>query len=160
MRRRNGVFLAVLGASILSAGLERVADSYHFPLQAAAGESDTLAEKGEREEPWETPIPGRAYREREGDRLFQHYCAICHGETGGGDGFNAYNLDPKPRDLSDTAFQGSRTDEEIAEVIRLGGGAAGLSGNMPPWGRTLTERKIGYLITRIRAMKPGEAQSR
>ena len=35
-----------------------------------------------------------------GKATFQHYCQTCHGETGAGDGFNAFNLDPHPRDLS------------------------------------------------------------
>ena len=35
------------------------------------------------------------YAERQGKQLFEQYCAICHGQSGEGDGFNAYNLNPK-----------------------------------------------------------------
>jgi len=63
---------------------------------------------------------------------------------------NAYNLDPKPRDLADAAFQAKRTDEDFAAVIRSGGGAAGLSTGMPPWGRTLSERKVRNVVDFLR----------
>ena len=45
------------------------------------------------------------YFQRQGQRLFLHYCAVCHGDRGAGDGFNAWNLDPRPRDLGDSAYQ-------------------------------------------------------
>ncbi len=101
---------------------------------------------------WRTPIPDLGYREREGRALFRHYCALCHGQSGEGDGFNAYNLDPKPRDLSDHEFQTAQTDEDLAEVIGGGGGDAGLSNAMPPWGKVLGERKIGYVIAYLRTL--------
>jgi mono/diheme cytochrome c family protein len=55
-------------------------------------------------------VPAAGYNVREGGVLFRHYCAVCHGGEGHGDGFNAYNLDPKPRDLADPAFQAQRSD--------------------------------------------------
>ena len=92
------------------------------------------------------------YNAREGKALFEHYCATCHGAEGTGDGFNAYSLDPKPRDLTDPGFHGARTDADIAAVIRSGGGAAGLSPGMPPWGRTLNDRQIYNLIAYVRRL--------
>ena len=41
------------------------------------------------------------YEQQQGKVLYTKYCAICHGDAGKGDGFNAYNLDPKPRDFTD-----------------------------------------------------------
>jgi mono/diheme cytochrome c family protein len=104
--------------------------------------------------PWKMPVPDQDYNAREGAALFHYYCATCHGNEGHGDGLNAYNLDPKPRDLSDPAFQKKRTDDDLAGVIRSGGGVAGLSTEMPPWGRTLNDRKIRNLVTFIRTLKP------
>jgi mono/diheme cytochrome c family protein len=98
------------------------------------------------------PLPDLGYNAREGRALYRHYCLTCHGEEGHGDGFNAYNLDPKPRDLADPAFQAKRTDEDLVAVIRSGGGVAGLSTGMPPWGRTLSERKIRNIVDYLRTL--------
>jgi mono/diheme cytochrome c family protein len=82
-----------------------------------------------------------------------HYCATCHGDAGVGDGFNAYNLDPHPRDLSDSAFQRKKTDAELADTIRRGGAGVGLSALMPPWGRTLTDRQVGEVVLYVRSLR-------
>ena len=103
------------------------------------------------------PQPNLGYNDREGRALFQHYCATCHGAEGHGDGFNAYNLDPKPRDLADRAFQAGRSDEELVSILSTGGGAAGLSTGMPPWGRTLSERQIRNLVVFLRALAQTES---
>jgi mono/diheme cytochrome c family protein len=100
------------------------------------------------------PEPDLGYNARQGRVLFQHYCATCHGPEGRGDGFNSYNLDPGPRDLSDPAFQAQRSDDDLASIIRIGGGAAGLSTGMPPWGHTLNERQIHDLVLYVRTFKP------
>jgi mono/diheme cytochrome c family protein len=98
-------------------------------------------------------VPDLGYNAREGRALFLHYCATCHGAEGHGDGFNAYNLDPKPRDLGDPAFQAQRSEDDLAAVIRAGGGVAGLSTGMPPWGRTLADRQIRNIVDYIRTLK-------
>lgn len=103
---------------------------------------------------WTLPLPDAGYNVREGRALFQHYCSICHGAEGHGDGFNAYNLDPKPRDLGAADFQAKRSDEELAAAIRSGGGASGLSASMPPWGRSLGERQIRNLVLYLRTLSP------
>jgi mono/diheme cytochrome c family protein len=102
---------------------------------------------------WKLPVPDQGYSVREGRALFRHYCLTCHGEAGHGDGFNAYNLDPKPRDLADPAFQAKRSDDDLLAVIRSGGGAAGLSTGMPPWGRTLNDREIRNIVQYLRALQ-------
>jgi mono/diheme cytochrome c family protein len=102
---------------------------------------------------WVTPMPDLDYNSREGRRLYRYYCASCHGDEGHGDGFNAYNLDPKPRDLADPEFQLQRTDEEISAIVRSGGGVAGMSTGMPPWGRTLNDRQIENLTSYLRRLR-------
>lgn len=99
------------------------------------------------------PQPDLAYNAREGRFLYRHYCVTCHGAEGHGDGFNAYNLDPKPRDLGDPAFQAKRTDDDLTAIIRSGGGVAGMSTGMPPWGRTLKERQIRNVVDYLRTLK-------
>jgi len=121
------------------------------PAAAEAGEEPAAAEPA-------LPVPDLGYGAREGRALFGYYCATCHGAEGRGDGLNAYNLDPKPRDLSEPAFQSDRADEDLAAVIRSGGGVAGLSTGMPPWGRTLGDRKIRNIVAFIRTL-PAEPAS-
>lgn len=93
-----------------------------------------------------------SYELRLGRDVFGHYCQTCHGETGSGDGFNAFNLDPKPRDLADPAFQ-KKGDAELADAIRRGGAGVGLSPLMPPWGRTLSARQIDQAVLYVRSLK-------
>jgi mono/diheme cytochrome c family protein len=67
----------------------------------------------------------------EAKRLYGTVCATCHGETGRGDGMAAANLNPKPRDYGDAAWQASVTDAEIRKTILEGGLAVGKSPIMP-----------------------------
>jgi len=103
------------------------------------------------------PAPELGYNAREGQALFRHYCAPCHGEEGHGDGFNAFNLDPRPRDLGAPELQAQRSDEDLTSLLRTGGGAAGLSSAMPPWGRTLSERQIQSLLRYLRTLRPAQS---
>jgi len=96
---------------------------------------------------------GPSYEMRLGREVYRHYCQTCHGETGAGDGFNAFNLDPHPRDLSDPGFQKKRSDAELADAIRRGGSGVGLSPLMPPWGRTLSAQQIDQVVLYVRSMK-------
>jgi mono/diheme cytochrome c family protein len=96
--------------------------------------------------------PEASYELRLGKELFRHYCQTCHGETGAGDGFNAYNLEPRPKDLSDPVFQKQKSDAELADAVRRGGAGVGLSPLMPPWGHTLSARQIDELILYLRAL--------
>ncbi len=122
--------------AFLSVGLMRCGAGVETPVAALEEESGRKA----------------SYALREGEALFSYYCATCHGDLGQGDGFNSYNLDPKPRDLPGDEFQLRVTDRDIAEVIRLGGGAAGMSTGMPSWGKTLSDRDIDYLVAFVRAL--------
>lgn len=102
------------------------------------------------------PIPELGYNAREGRVIYGHYCLNCHGDEGRGDGFNAYNLDPKPRSLADSAFQAQHSDSDLVTAIRSGGGAVGLSTGMPPWGRTLNERQIQNVVDYLRTLVTAE----
>lgn len=98
------------------------------------------------------PIPELGYNAREGRVLYRHYCLNCHGDTGKGDGFNAYNLDPHPQSLADSTFQAKHSDADLATAIHSGGAAVGLSNGMPPWGRSLNDRQIHNLVAYIRTL--------
>jgi mono/diheme cytochrome c family protein len=97
--------------------------------------------------------PGPSYELRLGRLTYEHYCQTCHGDTGAGDGFNAFNLDPRPRDISDPAFQKKKTDADLADAIRRGGAGVGLSALMPPWGHTLSPAQVDQVILYIRSLR-------
>lgn len=84
-----------------------------------------------------------------GQELYSRYCSVCHGLTGEGDGFNAYNLDPKPRTFTDSAFVARLDSTLIVEAIINGGGAVGFSAKMPPWGNTLTREDIELVASHV-----------
>jgi mono/diheme cytochrome c family protein len=93
------------------------------------------------------------YEVQQGEALYRHYCQTCHGDSGAGDGFNAFNLDPHPRDLGDPAFQKAKTDADLADAVRRGGAGVGLSPLMPPWGHTLAPRQIDELVLFVRTLR-------
>src|SRR5262245_46537939 len=80
----------------------------------------------------------------EGKRLFATYCSRCHGAAGGG-GPSSGGAAPAPRDFHDRAFQSTRSDAQIRDVI--GGGKGGF---MPPFGSTLKPAEIDLLVSVIR----------
>jgi mono/diheme cytochrome c family protein len=68
----------------------------------------------------------------EAKQTFSTLCVTCHGADGKGDGVAAANLNPKPRNYTDKAWQASVTDDQLAKVILEGGAAVGKSPLMPP----------------------------
>lgn len=90
------------------------------------------------------------YEQRQGKYLFDQYCAICHGSSGEGDGFNAFNLEPRPRDFTDSSYMAALSDERLEETIAQGGRGAGKSVAMPAWQNTLEPYHISYLVTYLR----------
>ncbi len=74
--------------------------------------------------------PGQPGQE-EAQALFGQTCAICHGASGRGDGPASANLNPKPRNYSDKAWQASVTDDDLRQIILQGGAAVGKSPTMP-----------------------------
>ena len=74
-------------------------------------------------------VPAAAMKEAEG--IFKTRCTTCHGASGKGDGPAAAGLNPKPRDMTDPAWQKSVTDEQIEKIIKSGGPAVGKSPLMP-----------------------------
>jgi hypothetical protein len=64
-------------------------------------------------------------------KYYAEKCVVCHGESGKGDGPGAAALNPKPRDLTDAAWQGTVDDAHLKKVLLGGGAAVGKSMIMP-----------------------------
>lgn len=94
-----------------------------------------------------------------GHKIFSRYCSPCHGVDGDGKGYNASNLDPVPRDLTDSEeeYMVKLENDEIYEVLELGGYGVDLSGGMPVWGKVFSEEELWSLVAYIRTLHPNEA---
>ncbi len=131
-----GSFLAMAWIRSGQGHAEKVYQSEVEKLAIHAGPADPLADARER-----------------GRKVFQHYCQICHGERGMGDGFNAGKLTPPPRDFTQSSFWDSptTTNERLHFAISQGGPSVGKSVLMPAWGHTLTISQIDDVIVYVRA---------
>jgi len=92
------------------------------------------------------------FRISKGEVLYGRYCGFCHGDTGAGDGLNAYSIPVKPWDLTDRTVIARRTDEELTRVIRAGGPSLELSQYMPAFEKTLSPVQTRYLVDYIRRL--------
>lgn len=92
----------------------------------------------------------------EAKQVFSTVCASCHGVDGTGSGPAAANLDPKPRNYTDPAWQASVTDDDIKKIIVEGGQAVGKSAMMPPNPQLKDKPAVlDELVKLIRSFKQG-----
>lgn len=87
-----------------------------------------------------------------GGRIYAHYCIMCHGTKGDGNGFNAVNLKTKPANHTDNRRMSKTEDILLHGVITRGGMKTGRSFLMPPWGGTLSERDRWDLVAFLRTL--------
>ena len=97
------------------------------------------------------------YEQRQGQYVYSKYCTVCHGAGGKADGFNTYNLDPKPRDLTEEHYLSEFSDERLIKIIRDGGRGANKSPSMPPYGWTLGKDDIAYVAAFVRTFMPTDS---
>lgn len=92
----------------------------------------------------------------DGRKLYVRHCSACHGEQGKGDGPTAASLkadhQTTVRNLTDSAYLGTRTDKELFATISLGGGHFKKATYMPAWTVTLTPEQIKDLVAYVRAI--------
>jgi mono/diheme cytochrome c family protein len=99
------------------------------------------------------PVAGCQRKSIEGDshaeaqHLFDSTCAICHGRDGRG-GVPAAEGQPAPRNFCDTAFQASRSDDDLKKAIRDG------KGPMPPFAPLFDDSQLTLLVAYIRGFTP------
>ncbi len=92
-----------------------------------------------------------------GRQVYHHYCAICHGAGGGGDGFNSSNLAIAPRDFTNSTFWEQVNDKRALQAVANGGMAVGKSVLMPAWGRTLTDGQMRDVVAFLHTL-PGPVE--
>jgi mono/diheme cytochrome c family protein len=88
----------------------------------------------------------------EGESIFQTRCFVCHGREGKGDGPAAGGLGASVRDLTNSTWQDSTSDETVRAVIRNGARAVGGSAAMAP-NPDLTDEQIASLVQYIRSLR-------
>jgi mono/diheme cytochrome c family protein len=104
----------------------------------------------------EAPIEAPADQLNHGQKLFNRYCASCHGYEGGGDGPAARKLDPRPRDFRAAPFlylaTGDGTlpsDADLKGTIRNGV----VSRGMPAW-KGMQDADLDALVSYIKTFSP------
>lgn len=86
----------------------------------------------------------------DGKRLFAHYCPTCHGDTGEGDGQNAYNLNPQPPNFRESLK--AHESSYWRQIVEGGSAAVGRSPQCPPRGRTLAAGDIDALVAYLEVL--------
>ncbi len=92
------------------------------------------------------PVAATEASIRRGEKLYNQYCASCHGPKGRGDGPAGAALNPRPADLAAMAPQ--HADGGLAWKIAEGRGA------MPPWKGTLGENQIWDVVNYLKKGLP------
>ena len=82
----------------------------------------------------------------------KYTCAVCHGETGRGDGPAGGALPVKPRDYTDPVWQDSISDADMKSVITKGGEANGLSNLMAAYPQ-IPEEELDQIVAFIRSLR-------
>lgn len=92
--------------------------------------------------------------------VFAARCALCHGMNGEGDGPSSATMNPKPRRFSDALWQASVSDDQIKQVILMGGGARKLSTLMLPSPDLKDKPELDALVAFIRSKRAPEGSAR
>ena len=116
------------------------------PHQAKASKADVIVQKDFQ------PVADASSVTEETRQVYQRYCAQCHGVKGHGDGINAPYLVVPPRDHTKGDYLETRSDQQLFDVIKLGGLAVGRAPCMPAWGYTFENKTIHSLVSYIREL--------
>ena len=95
---------------------------------------------------------GFTREEQKGRRVYEYYCALCHGKTGQGNGFNSSILATPPAKHADSDRMVRISDTQIKRTIKDGGVSQGRSPLMPAWGGVLLDKEISYVTAYIRTL--------
>jgi cbb3-type cytochrome c oxidase subunit III len=131
-------------------GIAAVSATAWLALHARAQEKDRLSSTDARK--LKNPVPSDAQSIEAGKKLYQRYCASCHGPGGKGDGSMALS-GGTPSDLTDETWDHGSSDGEIFAVIR-----DGVSSDMQAYKDKLTEKQIWQVINFIRRLGPNQSK--
>ena len=121
---------------------------------AESVKTDPLLKAYETEVDWSDPqhvIPLN-YQQAQGKRIFYQQCVWCHADTTPAGPSNRSSLTPVPPLLNDGAVLNAESDENMRNIVTLGGAAMGKSPMMPPYGRMLSAEEIRSVIAFTRAI--------
>lgn len=93
---------------------------------------------------------GAAVSPARGKELYKANCVACHGESGKGDGPGAGVLKPPPRDHTDGTYMSTLSDQEIGDIIRMGGAMKGKPG-MPSHPQ-INGRDLDAIVNYVRSL--------
>lgn len=111
-----------------------------------------LPGQGSTEDAARAPVSLSPGQENDGAALYARHCAACHGETGGGDGWNAPRLPVPPTVHADAELMGRRPDDTLYDGIAAGGYVLDRSSRMPPFSELLSHVQIRALVAHIRTL--------
>lgn len=133
-RPDRAVRIGVLVLAISLYGLE----SHAVPAQASwdvPPEADSLV----------NPVPKAQESVAIGSVIYARRCAVCHGETGRGDGPSSQSLGIPPANLRDSSLA-AQPDGRLFWKISLG------RGPMPNWDLVLSEEERWHVVNYLRAI--------
>ena len=115
---------------------------------------DPLARAYDSEPDWNDPqhIIALSYDEAQGKRIFYQQCVWCHADSTSAGPSNRSNVNPSPPLMNDGTVFNAESDENLQNIIALGGSAVGKSAMMPPYGKVLSKDEIRSVIAYIRAI--------
>jgi mono/diheme cytochrome c family protein len=145
MRQRDWSRILLLMALVGVAGCRHPAESV---------KTDPLLKAYDTEVDWTDPqhvIPLN-YQQAQGKRIFYQQCVWCHADATPAGPSNRSNLTPVPPLLNDGAVLNAESEENLRNIVTLGGAAMGKSAMMPPYGRMLSAEEIRSLIAFSRAI--------
>jgi mono/diheme cytochrome c family protein len=137
MRIRNIALLAALSVIVVTGCGKKQEKGAKAPNNAvSAADSAAAASK-------------KPYALKEGKRLYDHYCGVCHGETGDGAG-QYYGLTPSPANFTDKAFMKTLPDEVLFKAINEGSASVGKTNMCPPWANSFNPEEIEFIVAYIK----------
>lgn len=102
----------------------------------------------------QNPLESTAANLTEGETVYRTECALCHGESGTGDGEAGVNLDPAPTNIARFAQMRMASDDFLFWTLSEGGGVIGSA--MPAFKQNLSEQQIWQVILYLRQMNAEE----
>ncbi|MBT4526737.1 MAG: cytochrome c [Deltaproteobacteria bacterium] len=82
--------------------------------------------------------------------LYQRFCSFCHGESGKGDGPNAFSLVKKPANFNRIELSSESKINDLKTIIKTGGKNSGKSAEMPAFENTLSQNQLDAIMRFLR----------